>query len=285
MLNNTIIFNKVNNLSLAIIFFSTTLQTNANMVHFCNHRIAGIFILNLPVTLDIYIIINTNLRTPIRQFSGKDTRTRINQAIRAPELRVIGPEGENLGTLTLANALKEAEKRKMDLIEISPKAKPPVAKITDFGQYRYETKRKASVAKAKAHVTETKSVQVKIGTGDHDQQLKAKRAAEWLEEGHRVKVDLFLWGRYKYMEAGFLKERLERFMKIIPAEYKLADPIKKSPKGFTATIERVATGKTHKPKVLPEEKKESEKKDKPVKEAGEKSKKKSLDDLLDVGMI
>lgn len=226
------------------------------------------------------------MRTPPRRFSGPDTRTKINKAIRAPELRVIGPEGENIGTLSLADALKEAEKRKLDLIEISPNAKPPVAKITDYGQYRYDVKRKASKAKAKAHVTETKSVQVKIGTGEHDQLLKAKRIAEWLDDGHRVKIDLFLWGRYKYMEQGFLKERLERFMKIIPAEYKIADPIKKSPKGFTATIERVPGTKTKKPKIIEEEKKpESKKKEKHIDETVTKSKKKSLDDLLDSGMI
>lgn len=231
-----------------------------------------------------YSIIKINLRTPDRRFSGKDTRTKINKAIRAPELRVIGPDGENIGTLSLADALKEAEKRKLDLIEISPKAKPPVAKITDFGQYRYDIKRKASKAKAKAHVTETKSVQVKIGTGEHDQQLKARRTAEWLEEGHRVKIDLFLWGRYKYMESSFLKERLERFMKIIPAEYKIADPIKKSPKGFTATIERAATGKIQKPKIIETEVKETKKKKK-VEKTENKSKKKSLDDLLEGGMV
>jgi translation initiation factor IF-3 len=222
------------------------------------------------------------LRTPNKRFSGKDTRTRINQAIRASELRVIGPEGENIGTLSLADALKEAEKRKLDLIEISPKAKPPVAKITDFGQYRYDTKRKASKAKAKAHVTETKSAQVKIGTGEHDQQLKAKRIAEWLEEGHRVKVDLFLWGRYKYMEASFLKERLDRFLKIIPAEYKIADPMKKSPKGWTTTIERAGAKvkKSDKPKIIDEA--EEKKKDKKPQSTETKSKKKSLDDLLDI---
>lgn len=225
------------------------------------------------------------MRNPQQQFSGKDTRTRINQAIRASELRVIGPEGENLGTLSLANALKEAEKRKLDLIEISPNANPPVAKITDFGQYRYETKRKASQAKAKAHVTETKSVQVKIGTGEHDQQLKAKRAAEWLEEGHRVKVDLFLWGRYKYMEEKFLKERLDRFLKIIPTEYKIADEVKRSPKGFTTTLERDGkVKKSDKPKILDEVKKEPEKKV-DAEKAENKSKKKSLDDLLEGGMI
>jgi len=91
--------------------------------------------------------------------------------------------------------------------------------------------------KAKSHVTETKSVQVKIGTGENDLNLKAKRAAEWLGEGHRVKVDLFLWGRYKYMEFNFLKERLELFLKMIPAST-MADPIAKSPKGLSTTLER-----------------------------------------------
>jgi translation initiation factor IF-3 len=215
--------------------------------------------------------------------STKDTRTRINHAIKAAELRVVTSEGENLGTLSLADALKAAEDRKQDLIEISPNAKPPVAKIMDYGKYRYETGRKAREVKAKSHSTETKSVQVKIGTGEHDQQLKARRAAEWLEEGHRVKVDLFLWGRYKYMEPEFLKERLERFLKIIPADYKIADPMKKSPKGWSTTLERVAATKIKKAIILPDEPKAAKVK----KDDGEKkvSKKKSLDDLLDGGLI
>jgi translation initiation factor IF-3 len=197
---------------------------------------------------------------------------------------VVTADGENLGTLSLADAIKAAEERKLDLIEISPNAKPPVAKIMDYGKYRYETGRKAREVKAKSHSTETKSVQVKIGTGEHDQQLKAKRAAEWLEEGHRVKVDLFLWGRYKYMEPEFLKERLERFLKIIPLDYKIADPMKKSPKGWTTTLERVPGAKAHKPvKILPEETKVDKIK---VEDPDKKtSKKKSLDDLLESGLI
>lgn len=221
------------------------------------------------------------MRKQRKKYNPKN-RTRINDAIWAKELRVVGAEGENLGILTRDDALKAADAAKMDLIEISPNAKPPVAKIMDFGLYRYETKRKASEVKAKAHVTETKNVQVKIGTGDHDQALKAKRAAEWLNEGHRVKVDLFLWGRYKYMEPAFLKERLERFLKIIPADYKLADTLRKSPKGFTCTIERV--GKSVKgPKIITEEVVETEEKneEKEIIEVS-KSKKKSLDELLDI---
>jgi len=221
------------------------------------------------------------LRRGRKKFSQVD-RTKINRGIRAPELRVVGAEGENLGVLPTRDALQKAEEANLDLIEISPNAKPPVAKIMDYGLYRYEKKRKASEVKSKSHTTETKSVQVKIGTGDHDQQLKAKRAAEWLNEGHRVKVDLFLWGRYKYMEPNFLKERLERFLKIIPAEYKLAEDIKKSPKGFTTTIERV--GKSVKgPKVVEEA--PLEKHDKKDKGEVAKSKKKELDELLEGGMV
>jgi translation initiation factor IF-3 len=166
--------------------------------------------------------------------------TRINHQIRATEVRVIGPEGENIGVISLSEALSRAQEAGLDLIEISPNAVPPVAKIMEYGKFHYEQEKKRREIKAKSHTTETKSVQVKIGTGDNDMMLKAKRAAEWLAEGHRVKVDLFLWGRYKYMEFAFLKERLERFLKLIPQEFKLGEPIAKSPKGLSTVIERAA---------------------------------------------
>ena len=214
-----------------------------------------------------------------KKFSNYRDRTRINQAIKAGQLRVIGVGGDNLGVISRSEALKEAEKNNLDLIEISPAAKPPVAKIMDFGQYRYQTSRKAREIKSKSHTTETKTTQVKIGTGDHDQKLKAKRIAEWLTEGHRVKVDLFLWGRYKYMESSFLKERLERFLKIIPIEYKVADEIKKSPKGYTTTIERsgsiIQKQKNQEKEVIKIEKTKEQ-------DQSSKSKKKSLDELLEL---
>ena len=152
-------------------------------------------------------------------------------------MRVLGPEGENFGVLSLSDALEKAQEEGLDLIEISPNANPPVAKIMDYGKFQYAEQKKRREAKTKSHVTETKSVQVKIGTGEHDLNLKASKAASWLKEGHRVKVDLFLWGRYKYMEFEFLRERLERFLKLIPEDYKLATPIAKSPKGLSTVIE------------------------------------------------
>ncbi|MBA3788943.1 translation initiation factor IF-3 [Patescibacteria group bacterium] len=165
-------------------------------------------------------------------------KTRINKEIRAAELRVIGAQGENLGLLSFADALKAAQDAGLDLIEISPNAVPPVAKIMDYGKYEYERSKKESAARAKAKVSETKEVQIKVGTGENDMRLKAKKAAEWLAEGHRVRMELFLKGRYKGMEEAFLKTRLEKFMLLIPHAYKIAEPVARAPKGFAAIIER-----------------------------------------------
>ncbi len=165
-------------------------------------------------------------------------RIRINHFIKAPQLRVITSDGENLGLISTEQALKEAQTRGMDLIEISPNATPPVAKIMDYGKFQYDEKKKQKVAKSKSHTSDIKNIQVKIGTGDHDLELKAKKASEWLKEGHRVKIDLFLVGRSKYMDVNFLKERMDRVFKLITVDYKIASAPAKSLKGLTAIIEK-----------------------------------------------
>lgn len=165
-------------------------------------------------------------------------RVKINHQIKAPELRVITAEGENLGVIPLSVALSEAQKRTLDLIEISPTAVPPVAKIMDYGKYLYDEKKKEKAAKAKTLTSELKIVQVKIGTGEHDLELKAKRVSEWLAESNRVKIDLFLIGRSKYMDLNFLKERLERLLKLVTVEYKVVQDVTKGPKGLTIVIEK-----------------------------------------------
>jgi translation initiation factor IF-3 len=166
------------------------------------------------------------------------TDAKVNHQIRAKELRVIGPKGENFGVITLAEALSHAQEAGLDLIEISPGAVPPVAKIADYGKFLYEVNKKLKVAKSKSHTTEVKSLQVKIGTGEHDLALKAKKASEWLAEGHKIRIDLFLTGRSKYMEFNFLKERLDRIMRLISVPYKVAEEAKKGPKGLTVVIEK-----------------------------------------------
>ena len=166
------------------------------------------------------------------------TRIRINNQITAPELRVILEDGTNLGVITVKEALDRAKEEKLDLIEISPGANPPVAKIMDYGKFQYAENKKLKVAKARSHAVEIKNIQVKVGTGEHDLALKAKKASGWLKEGNRIKIDLFLPGRTKFMDKKFLRERLERVLKLISEEYKVADDVKASPKGLSIIIEK-----------------------------------------------
>ena len=165
-------------------------------------------------------------------------RERINNQIRAKELRLLDSEGQNLGVLSIKYALELAQSKGLDLIEVSPNALPPIAKIMNFGKYQYELSKKLKKARAGSKPTETKSIQIKIGTGDHDLGLKAKAASKWLKEGHRIKVELFLAGRTKYMDEKFLKERLDRVLHLITEDYKIADSYKRNPKGLFITIEK-----------------------------------------------
>lgn len=165
-------------------------------------------------------------------------RERINNQIRAREVRVISSGGENLGVLSFKEAMALADKEGLDLVEISPNVNPPIVKIVNFGKYQYEQNKKQKKAKAGSKITETKSVQIKIGTGDNDLAMKARKASEWLKEGHRIKIELFLSGRSKYMPDQFLRERLERILHLISEDFKVAEPYKKGPKGPIITIEK-----------------------------------------------
>lgn len=165
-------------------------------------------------------------------------KERLNNQIRATEVRVIDSEGTNIGILPLIEALTMAHDQGVDLIEINPDAKPPICKIMEYGKYQYELKKKAQKAKSGAKTTETKSIQIKVGTGDHDLELKARQASGWLKEGHRIKVELYLRGRSKGMQEGFLRERLDRVLHFVTEHYKIAEPHKRSPKGLAVVIER-----------------------------------------------
>lgn len=165
-------------------------------------------------------------------------KERINNQIRANEIRVISNTGENLGVLSFKDAYAMAQAQGLDLIEISPNTNPPIVKIADYGKYKYEQNKKDKKSKAGSKRTETKSIQIKIGTGDNDLALKARKASEWLKEGHRIKVELFLSGRSKYMPDPFLRERLDRVLHLITVNFKVAEEYKKGPKGPTITIEK-----------------------------------------------
>ncbi len=166
-------------------------------------------------------------------------KIRINKQIYAKELRVIDSDGKNKGVLPLEEALALATSQGLDLIEISPGASPPIAKVMDYGKFQYAESKKQKKIKASAHHTELKTIQVKIGTSEHDLSIKAKNTSAWLKEGHRIRINLFLTGRSKYMEESFLRERLNRILRLLSENYRIAEDYKRSPKGITIIIERV----------------------------------------------
>jgi translation initiation factor IF-3 len=165
-------------------------------------------------------------------------KPRINNEIRAREVRLIDEEGKNLGVFEVPKALELAKEKQLDVIEISPNVRPPIAKLMDFGKFLYKEKKKARDAAKSMHVTETKDVRIHLGTSEHDLALKAKKASEFLKEGHRLKVELFLKGREKYLDKNFLEERLKRILNLISEDYKISENARKGPRGLFMIIER-----------------------------------------------
>ncbi len=168
----------------------------------------------------------------------KYIQIRINNQIRYKEVRVLNEDGSNLGVMSSDKALESAQKLNLDLIEISGRSVPPLVKIADYGKFLYEQKKKQKELKAKQKISETKNIQVKVGTGEGDLLLKAKNISKWLLDGDKVKLDLFLTGRIKYLEKDFLNDRLTRILKLITVPYKITDGPKKSPKGLTLFLEK-----------------------------------------------
>jgi len=122
-------------------------------------------------------------------------RTRINEQIRAPQIRVIDETGKQLGVITPAEAMHLARERELDLVEVSPNAKPPVCRLIDYGKYQYEqTKRERQARKAQKQV-EIKEVRLRPKTSDHDTDVRVRQARKFLESGAKVKVRLRFRGR------------------------------------------------------------------------------------------
>ncbi len=115
--------------------------------------------------------------------------------IRRPEVRVINPEGKQLGIYPIRQALTLASEVGLDLVEINPKANPPVCRIMDFGKFKYEQKKQAAVAKKRQKVIEVKEVKMRPKTDDHDFDFKVKHIRRFLEEGNKAKVTIRFRGR------------------------------------------------------------------------------------------
>lgn len=120
---------------------------------------------------------------------------RINHRIRVPEVRVVDDDGGMLGILPTHEALKRAQERGLDLVEVNPKAEPPVCKILDYGKFKYEEKKKATEARRKQSVVEIKEIKLRPKTDDHDIDFKIRAARAFLEAGHKVKFTVRFRGR------------------------------------------------------------------------------------------
>ncbi len=160
---------------------------------------------------------------------------KLNEKITAPELRVIDEAGANLGVLPLQEALKLAKERGLDLIEIAPTAKPPVAKIISFDKFRYQEEKKLKKQRAQQKTQELKQVRISGRAARHDLEIKAKKVNEFLEEGHMVEIQLTLRGREK-AHKGWAKERLIDFLKIINPEHKIIMEPRYSGRGFNVQV-------------------------------------------------
>ena len=120
---------------------------------------------------------------------------RVNDQIRVPEVRVIDPDGKQIGIMGVREALRIAQDYGLDLVEVSPGATPPVCRIMDYGKYKYEQSKKLRKAKKKQHVVHLKEIQMRPKIDEHDYQFKLRHIRNFLEHKDRVKVTVEFRGR------------------------------------------------------------------------------------------
>ena len=148
-------------------------------------------------------------RRPHNAPPTRDTGPRVNERIRADEIRLIGADGENVGVVTPARAMEMAAQAELDLVEISPNANPPVCKIMDFGKFKYEQQKRESEARKKQKIIEVKEVKFRPNTDTHDYEVKMRNVFKFLEKGDKVKVTLRFRGR-EMAHQNLGRELLER---------------------------------------------------------------------------
>ena len=151
-----------------------------------------------------------------RNFRGRfkrEDRHRINERVRAPEVRLIDEEGKLIGLMSAFEALNQARNRGLDLVEIHEKSNPPVCKIMDYGKWKFETKKKEKQSKKNQTKILIKEIQLRPRTDEGDIKIKLQKAIEFLNQGHKVKINLRFFGReMAHKELGFklLKQVEER---------------------------------------------------------------------------
>ncbi|NLZ52976.1 MAG: translation initiation factor IF-3 [Thermoanaerobacteraceae bacterium] len=126
---------------------------------------------------------------------SKDKDTQVNHEIKAREVRVIGPDGKQLGIMPLKDALRQAQEAQLDLVRVASNAKPPVCKIMDFGKYKYEQSKREKEARKNQKVINIKEIRMNPTIDEHDFQVRLKNALKFLKDGDKVKVSIKFRGR------------------------------------------------------------------------------------------
>jgi translation initiation factor IF-3 len=145
---------------------------------------------------------------------------RANEQIRVPEVRVVDENGEGLGVMRTQDAINTARERGYDLVEVSPKAEPPVCRFYDYGQFKYQKDKEQRAQKAHARKVEVKGIRLSVKMGQHDEDIRRAKAAEFLEEGHKLKIEIILRGREK-AHADIAQQRIEGFIAKLQETYPL----------------------------------------------------------------
>ena len=165
---------------------------------------------------------------------------RINQQIDNPEIRGIDDQGQMLGVIPTSKAWEVAREKTLDLVEVSPKANPPVCKILDFGQFKYQKEKEVRKQKAQSKEIEVKGIRLSLRIGDHDLEIRHQQAKKFLERGDKVKIELVMRGREK-AHRDLATEVVNRLITMLKGDYKdirMEEPVAYREGRMTAILAR-----------------------------------------------
>ncbi len=162
-------------------------------------------------------------------------KARLNHQIKAPQLRVINEDGEQIGVMKTSEALALAGQHGLDLVEVSPVANPPVAKLIDYAKYKYQQKKLEQQQKKNAKKTEVKTIWISMRISEHDMEIKANKITEFLTDGDLVRIELRMRGREQaFGDIG--RQNLVKFLAYIKTPYRTEVPIKRMGGTFSVTV-------------------------------------------------
>lgn len=178
------------------------------------------------------------MRNSSQKHTPKKYAHRLNTEITAPEVRLVIKSGENPEIVPIQQALDLAKEMGQDLVEIAPKAQPPVCRIMNYGKYLYMQSKQQRLHKAKQKRVELKTLRISLKIEKHDLETKVKKALKFMEQGHKVKFDMTLRGR----EKGFVPQafdKMKEFLTYFPEDIKQDQALKKTPQGLTVTLSKI----------------------------------------------